>query len=78
MNDFVDSSRDILREERLISDTMKRYIDLAKGDTKIAYGFLLAAKPGMELEHPHSDLWRELDGKYNPPEAAPMDEAEAV
>jgi hypothetical protein len=75
VNDHVDTCRDILREERLIRETMARYIDLANGDNKIAYGFLLAAKPGMELEHPHSDLWRELEGKYNPPEAAPMDAA---
>lgn len=78
VNNHVDDCRDIIREEKLIRETMARYVELAKGDTKIAYGFLLAAKPGMELDHPHIDLWRELDNLYNPPEAAPMDEAEAA
>jgi hypothetical protein len=68
INDYVETARDIVREEDLIRDTMAKYIDLAKGDTKIAYGFLLAAKPNMELEHSHRDLWEELDRMYNPPE----------
>lgn len=71
VNDYVGTCRDIIREELLIREMMTQYIELAKGDTEIAYGFLLAAKPGMELKHPHTDLWRELDHKYNPP----MDEA---
>jgi hypothetical protein len=40
---------------------------------KIAYGFLRAAKPNMELEHSHTALWQELESKYDPFEA--MDEA---
>jgi hypothetical protein len=68
INDYVETARDIVREENLIRDTMAKYIDLAKGDTKIAYGFLLAAKPNMELEHSHRDLWEELDRIYNAPE----------
>jgi hypothetical protein len=40
---------------------------------RTTYAFLLAAKPGMELNHPHTALWCELDASYGPLEAALMD-----
>jgi hypothetical protein len=78
VNDHVDNCRDILREGKLINDTLARYVMIAKGDTKIAYGFLVAAKPGMDLNHDHKELWATLEKTHNPPEAAPADEAEAA
>jgi hypothetical protein len=75
VNDQVDDCRDVLREERLINETLDRYVTLAKGDTKIAYGFLVAAKPRIDLNHDHKDLWSQLERTHNPPEAGPMDEA---
>ena len=77
VNDCVDDCRDIIREETLINDTLTRYVTLAKGDAKIAYGFLLAAKPSMDLNHDHADLWKTLEKTHNPPEAY-QEESEAA
>jgi hypothetical protein len=73
VTEHVQTCRDIVREEKAIRETMAQYITLAGGDTRIAYGFLTNAKPNMELEYPHDEIWRELEREYNPPLA--LDEA---
>jgi hypothetical protein len=78
ITDYVPRCSEMVFEEKLILETMDKYIELAKGDTKIAYGFLVAAKPNMGLDHGHDDLWRKLHDRYNPPEAAEPDEAQAA
>lgn len=66
VEDYVEKSHDKLREEKIINDTWLRYTVLAKNDLKVAYDFLIAAKPSLDLYYPHTELWSKINDLANP------------
>jgi hypothetical protein len=61
VNNTIERAKNSLREEKLIRDTWERYTQLAKNDFPVAFDFLKAAKPSLDLEFEHKDLWDELE-----------------